>query len=94
MHDIDHIRLYDQGSKDEGIAEIEPWLKSGYASIEEKLTGRIDTDGSDDKDLFYKVFRLLKFDIAWIFLTMLVFEISNAKSGHKKKDMIIFLIWM
>jgi len=58
MHGIDHVRLYDRGSKDGGTAEIEPWLKSGFVSIADSIL--IPGEGSShnkpkhDKAMFDK----------------------------------------
>ncbi len=33
MHGFDHIRLFDMGSIDNSIAEIQSWVLSGFVSI-------------------------------------------------------------
>lgn len=37
MHGIDHIRLYDRGSVDNGLAEVEPWRQTGFISFETNI---------------------------------------------------------
>ena len=47
LHGLDHIRLYDDGSSDNSLAEIYPWIQAEYVSVvsnttrllEERLVG-------------------------------------------------------
>mmetsp|Transcript_21222 Transcript_21222/g.35744 ORF Transcript_21222/g.35744 Transcript_21222/m.35744 type:complete len:451 (+) Transcript_21222:171-1523(+) len=39
LHGMDHIRLYDDGSKDNGLQEVQPWIKSGFVSVESNISG-------------------------------------------------------
>lgn len=60
MQGIDHVRLYDRGSKDGGKTEIEHWLKSGFASIAGSLLipseeGSRSSKPKHDKAMFDKV---------------------------------------
>ena len=62
MHGIDHVRLFDHGSVDKGLAEVEPWIQSGFISVQESL-GEQGTESSrqnkdrSDRALFDKVCR-------------------------------------
>lgn len=33
IHGFDHVRLYDDGSTDNGVEELRPWIRSGFVSI-------------------------------------------------------------
>jgi hypothetical protein len=39
LHGLDHIKLYDDGSTDNSLAEIEPWIRSGFVSVEYNVSG-------------------------------------------------------
>lgn len=33
MHGFDHVMLFDDGSTDSSLAEVEPWIRSGFVSV-------------------------------------------------------------
>mgnify|MGYP003385523911 CR=1 FL=1 len=39
LHGLDHIKLYDDGSTDNSLVEIEPWIQSGFVSVEYNVSG-------------------------------------------------------
>jgi hypothetical protein len=39
LHGLDHIKLYDDGSTDNSLQEIQPWITSGFVSIESNISG-------------------------------------------------------
>lgn len=42
MHGIDHIRFYDHDSTDHSLDELQPWIKSGFVSVESNFSHLLD----------------------------------------------------
>jgi hypothetical protein len=65
MHGIDHIRLFDRGSVDEGLLEVEPWVQSAFISMDTNVIGKSEDSQSqqdakrNERMLFEKVTREL-----------------------------------
>lgn len=39
LHGLDHIKLYDDWSTDNSLVEVEPWVQSGFVSVESNISG-------------------------------------------------------
>lgn len=49
MHGIDHIRFYDHESTDRSLTEVEPWIQSGFVSVESNFSHLLDDMPYKDK---------------------------------------------
>ena len=38
MHGIDHIRFFDHNSTDDSLVELQPWIQSGFVSVESNFS--------------------------------------------------------
>jgi len=43
LHGIDHIRFYDHDSTDQSIAELQPWIQSGFVSVQSNFSHLLDS---------------------------------------------------
>ena len=49
MHGFDHIRFYDHDSTDASLAELRPWIESGFVSVESNFSHMLDDMPHKDK---------------------------------------------
>lgn len=49
MHGIDHIRFYDHESTDHSLVELEPWITSGFVSVESNFSHLLNDMPHKDK---------------------------------------------
>ena len=43
MHGIDHVRFYNHESADKSLVELQPWIQSGFVSVESNFSQLLDT---------------------------------------------------
>lgn len=49
LHGIDHIRFYDHDSTDHSLTELQPWIQSGFVSVQSNFSRLLDNMPNKEK---------------------------------------------